>query len=337
MKTSRMPAFVLCILNGVSMVPAQPFPLAVPEDISPYWGDPEQVPVQGARFRESHPMIETEITWPINQGNPFADWGHFRLSRNMLHGDPSQALRVQPDNKREDRDRWVELFENRPWKDGEHLRVSVLSPPEGMTQAPGGWPVVFLFPGSGGVGREQIRRDRLQSEMLWATPWYREHMPAYVVVFHPNSRPFSYLDGGKIGLNLSPVWDAYLEVVDHFAARPDVDRSRISAMGHSMGGTSVWQLMLARPGLLAAAVANAGQPPADSADYRHLSDTPLLMIQGHDDTWVGSSSYLWAYKQLLDAGHPRVRFWEIQNIGHSGGSMNLTVIHQWMHSQRARR
>lgn len=314
-------------------VRAEVFPLPVPSDLSPYWGDPDQVPEQRERFRESHPMMPFSITWPINEGHPFTDWGHFRLSRNMINGRPSEALQIQLDRERESPRSLRDAFVNQPWKDGRRLRISVLAPPTGQTPPPGGWPVVFTFPGAGGVGRDEIRSDREIGTLLWASAYYREHMPAYVVAFHPASRPFSYRDGGEMGIETNATWDAYLEVVDAYAGREDVNPDRLYAIGHSMGGTSTWYLMRDRPGLLAAAVPNAGQPLVDEKDYALLLDTPILMIQGHDDTWVGSSSYIWAFEQLMAVNHPRVRFWEIQNIGHSGGSMNLTMVHQWMYQQ----
>lgn len=311
--------------------PGFPFPL--PRDSGPFLGDPAQEPVQQERFRQSHPMTPFTISWPINEGDPFRDWGHFRLRETMIRGRASQALRVPVDESRPMVEKWVGQFENEPWKSGQHLWISVLSPPEGMTPPAGGWPVVFSFPGAGGVGRQNIRRDRFSADLMWATPYYREHLPAYVVVFHPQQRPVQYSGDGEMGVSTSAVWDAYLEVIDAYAARDGVNRNRLYAIGHSMGGTSTWYLMRDRPGLLAAAVPNAGQPLAEVADYEKTLDVPILMIQGHDDTWVGSSSYLWAFEQLHRLDHPRVRFWEIQNIGHSGGAMSLTVVHQWMMQQ----
>ncbi|MCH8539371.1 MAG: prolyl oligopeptidase family serine peptidase [Opitutales bacterium] len=325
--------FLMAASFSTSGLQADLFPLPYPSDLDPYWGDPDQDPEQRDRFRNSHQMTPFTISWPINEGNLFTDWGHFRLSRNMINGRPFQALKIDLDGERESPRALRDAFENKPWKDGNRLRISVLSPPADQTPPRGGWPVVFTFPGAGGVGRDEIRPDRMGGTLLWASGYYRENMPAYVIAFHPASRPFSYRDGGEMGISTSATWEAYLEVVDAFAEREDVNPNRLYAIGHSMGGTSTWYLMRDRPGLLAAAVPNAGQPPADEEDYVKLLDTPILMIQGHNDHWVGSSSYIWAYEQLMAVNHPRVRFWEIQDIGHSGGSMELTIIHQWMYQQ----
>ena len=330
----RLPLLLFILLVGPHFgAQGTPFPLPIPENLAPFWGDPDQEPEQRDRFRSSHTMTPFTISWPINEGNPFTDWGHFRLSRNMINGRPSEALKIEVDGDRETVHALRGAFENQAWKDGQRLRISVLAPPEGQTPPADGWPVVFTFPGAGGVGREEIRGDRMSGTLLWASDYYRKNMPAYVIAFHPGDRPFSYRGGGEMGISTNATWEAYLEVVDAFAERDDVNPNRLYAIGHSMGGTSTWYLLRDRPGLLAAAVPNAGQPPSEVEDYVKLLDTPILMIQGHNDHWVGSSSYLWAYEQLMAVNHPRVRFWEIQDIGHSGGAMHLTMIHQWMYQQ----
>ena len=327
------PLLILFVALPRGEMIADPFPIPFPENLDSYWGDPDQEPEQQSRFRDSHPMTPFTISWPINEGNPFTDWGHFRLSRNMLNGRPSEALRASTEDI-PGRSELAAKYENKAWEGNSKLRISVLPPLEDVNQPSGGWPVFFVFPGSGGVGSEGIRTNRLRGPLLFATEYYRRNMPAYVVTFHPARRPFSYTGGGEMGVSMSSVWEGYLEVVDAFAEKEDVNPDRLYAIGHSMGGTSVWYLMRDRPGLLAAAVPNAGQPLSDPEAFEKTREVPILMIQGHDDTWVGSSSYLWAYEQLMNMEHPRVRFWEIQNIGHSGSSMGLTIIHQWMYQQQ---
>lgn len=309
--------------------PAQ-FPL--PANIAPYLGDASRGAEPEARFRESHPKLPEEIAWPINQGNPFTEYGHFRLSRAVIHGRTGQAL-LAPDDL-SDPAALAERYENIPWKDGRLLRLSVLRPPEDAARPAGGWPVVFLFPGAGGTGQERLPRNRVEDAHLWAGDWHRRHLPAHVVQVHPQIRPVNYTAGGALGVETTAAFAEILAVLEHFAALPDTDAKRLYAIGHSMGGTTVWQVMLARPGLLAAAVPNAGQPPARAEDYARLGNTPVWMIMGHNDPWVGSSSYTWAYGHLRRAGHTRVRYWEVQDIGHSGGVIRTAPIHLWMFGQR---
>ncbi|MGC9455238.1 MAG: prolyl oligopeptidase family serine peptidase [Phycisphaerae bacterium] len=310
----------------------RPFPWPLPENLEPYLGDPDRQPEQQERFKDSHNIIREEITWPINEGNPFTDWGHFRMSRNVCRGELSQAL-VYPELDRDRREEIAELagmFELKDWKDGSLVKYSILEPDPDTPRPEDGWPVVISSPGTGGIGAAGLSKSRFSDVMRWATPYYREHMPAVVVALHPQVRTVNYDNGPE----LTPAFDAYLELIEELASRPDVDRNRISIQGHSMGATSIWALVRRRPKLFSAAVPCAGTPLVDLAGFKTLTDTPFWMLIGHNDPWIGSSGYTWAYARLLEAGHEQVRYWEIQDIGHHHSPLRLAPIHQWMWSQR---
>ncbi|MCH8513809.1 MAG: hypothetical protein LAT83_19440 [Kiritimatiellae bacterium] len=104
--------------------------------------------------------------------------------------------------------------------------------------------------------------------------------------------------------------------------------------GHSMGGSSTWYIMLARPDLVAAAVPLAGIPPIDLEEAERIKDIPIWMMMGNNDPWSGSFPYIRTYQNLVQAGAERVRFWEIQDIGHSGGAQSLWPIAEFLFSFR---
>lgn len=85
----------------------------------------------------------------------------------------------------------------------------------------------------------------------------------------------------------------------------EVDASRLTAYGHSMGGFVTIALCATQsPGLKAAAItasgiAPQGGLPAPSADLAESITTPLLMLHGANDTTVRPDQSL-ALKQILD-------------------------------------
>lgn len=312
-----------------------------PERSEAYFGDPKRGAEQEERFKASHPMIEPEITWPINEGDPFSDYGHFRMNKAAAGFAKLGAPLVLPLPKGERGKSAAEeiarLFDTRDWKDGKLLRYSTLVPAATTTRPTRGWPLVIGCPGAGGVGARGITPTDLPSAASWAIEHCRANLPAIVVLLHPQERTLEYLeaDGKAVGqARLLPAFSAYLELIDHLAARDDVDPRRISIFGHSMGGASVWLLLKERPNLFAAAAPLAGGIPLTDGDIGKLPHIPIWMFMGNDDPWVGSSRYTWAYAQLLKNGHKRVRYWEIQDIGHSDGALNLVALHEWLWSQQ---
>lgn len=85
----------------------------------------------------------------------------------------------------------------------------------------------------------------------------------------------------------------------------EVDASRLTAYGHSMGGFVTIALCATQsPGLKAAAITASGIAPqggfpAPSADLAESITTPLLMLHGANDTTVRPDQSL-ALKQILD-------------------------------------
>ncbi|MCH8541529.1 MAG: prolyl oligopeptidase family serine peptidase [Opitutales bacterium] len=194
-----------------------------------------------------------------------------------------------------------------------------------------GFPLVVLQPGIGGIGKKST------GENIWLTDTYREHFPAYVVYLHPQSRTHEYItrDDGINNGRPTEMIDYYIKGIEHLVDTiPEIDRQRIYLTGHSMGGSSTWYIMLARPDLAAAAVPLAGIPPIDLDEAERLKDIPIWMMMGNNDPWSGSYPYVRTYQNLVQEGAERVRFWEIQDIGHSGRPQNLWPIAEFLFSFR---
>ncbi|TVR40734.1 MAG: hypothetical protein EA402_13510 [Planctomycetota bacterium] len=330
----------LLLAGNLAFNQEPPFPVPVPDNWQEFFGDRDRGPERQARYAKSHRLVSPAVSWPINQGNPYSDWGHFRLRKEISgQGRMGSGLAhsLPGRNQREAIAALHDRFETRDWKDGKLLRYSLMLPDPQVTPMPaGGYPLVISCPGAGGVGQEGLESWRPHGAAVWATEYYRRHMPAAVLILHPQSRSISYTGDaaqGEFDIGLNPAFHAYVEVIDHYAAAQGINPKRISVYGHSMGGSSVWALVRERPQLFSAAVALAGSPFATVADYPKLNQTPMWIMMGNDDPWNGSHAYISAYHLMRQAGHQQLRFWEIQDIGHSGRPLDLYHVHQWMWSQ----
>ena len=124
----------------------------------------------------------------------------------------------------------------------------------GGAPPPGGFPALVFFHGAGGTGAGTLRNAAMVSEFL-ARGW---------VVIAPDGlvRP---------GSNFGPGWSFHpsrprqrdeaaftREILADAARRFDIDRSRVLLSGFSVGGSLVWYLACADPGLAAAYAPVAG-------------------------------------------------------------------------------
>jgi predicted peptidase len=171
---------------------------------------------------------------------------------------------------------------------------------------PDGYPLVLVLHGSGAIGTD----NRAQLGALakaWALPQVMGGFPAYVVVPQFPARTADYTPGpdGALQSQAYPPLQSALALVDELAVRYRVDRRRIYVTGFSMGASGVWQALLARPELFAAAVPIAGIAPPRAEAIR-LKKVPLLVVHGDADTENPPQSDLAMVKALHAAGNTRV-------------------------------
>jgi predicted peptidase len=171
---------------------------------------------------------------------------------------------------------------------------------------PGGYPLVLVLHGSGAIGTDnQAQMGDLAK--AWALPQVMAAFPAYVVVPQFPARTADYTPGpdGILQSHANPPLQSALALVDELAARYRIDRRRIYVTGFSMGASGVWQALLARPGLFAAAVPIAGIAPPRAEAIR-LRSVPLLVVHGDADTENPPGSDLAMVKALRAAGNQQV-------------------------------
>jgi predicted peptidase len=169
-----------------------------------------------------------------------------------------------------------------------------------------GYPLVLVLHGSGAVGADN-RTQLGPMAKSWALPQAMAEFPAYVVAPQFPARTVAYVDGadGALESFARPPLQAALALVDELAARLPVDRRRIYVTGFSMGASSAWQALLARPDLFAAAMPVAGIAPPRSEAPR-LRDVPLLVVHGDADTENPPGADRAMVEALRAAGNTRV-------------------------------
>lgn len=106
-------------------------------------------------------------------------------------------------------------------------------------------------------------------------------------------------DEGSYKLSETPETKALATVaslVKTYAARPEVDASRVYVIGLSMGGYGTWDIIARHDDLFAAAVPMCGGGPLDAAEA--LADMPIYAFHAEND---GSVPYAAGTKAMYDA------------------------------------
>lgn len=318
---------VFCFLwaSGVQGLDSDlPWPYPEPEPVSSVFGDPNLTPDQSPPRWD-----EEQVQASVNIGNPFRDYGHWRLS-NDVYKSPWVIGRTG-DGPTEwtsaEASAWASQWDaTQDWQGGELLKYTLLRPPADAEEPEGGWPLVVVNPGSGGVGGSGGPVTR------WGSPYYREHYPAYVLNLHPQERTMDYLPESVFTL---PAFDAQFDLLDALLADPElnINERRIYVGGFSMGGSTTWLMLLERPHFFAAASPVSSRPLHTFEEAELLMHLPIWMTTGHDDGGDGSSNYLRAYQHLQEAGAQQIRFWEVQYTGHTGTAERLFHLPEWLFAQ----
>ncbi len=125
--------------------------------------------------------------------------------------------------------------------DGRRIRTHYRAPNHASAEEPVGAVLVMC-------GADVFKEDR-----GWAAEMVLDEGLAALVMDAPGTgeNPFPYAPESVV---------AWMAAIDHLAARPEVDRTRIAAFGISRGGYSVMQLAGTYPEMVRAVVAVAGHP-----------------------------------------------------------------------------
>jgi predicted peptidase len=200
--------------------------------------------------------------------------------------------------------------------DGMRLPYRLLSP--ASTIAGRRYPLVIQLHGSGAIGTDNVSQLG-PFAAGWASPKARSRFPAYVLVPQFPSRTVAYhadssANGALVSVAQPPLTMA-LALLDSLRQSLPVDTTRIYLVGFSMGGSSVWQALLQRPGMFAAAMSIAPVMP-DAGGLRRLPPVPVLLLHGTADTenpYVASRA---AYESLPRAAQDRIEFRSYPGLAH---------------------
>ncbi len=178
-------------------------------------------------------------------------------------------------------------------------------------------PLVVMLHGSGSIGVD----NRSQMDWLaagWASEGMRQRYPAYVVAPQFAGRSAVYAESkedGALAAEAGAPLGAVLELIDALMKQYPIDRARIYLVGFSMGASTGWQAMLARPKFFAGAMLLSGVPPKRSLAAQ-LAGTPVLMAHGNVDAENPFAADRMMFAALQAVPGSKVRFREYDYLGH---------------------
>lgn len=190
-------------------------------------------------------------------------------------------------------------------RDGATMQYRLLRPADSV--AAKRHPLVVIFHGSGAIGTDNVSQIGPFAKS-WATPAMRSRFPAFVLVPQFSTRSAVYDNGSSTA---TPALHTALALVEQLAAELPVDRTRVYAVGFSMGGSAVWNALALKPSLFTAAVSVAGVPNRDA--LARLGSTRLLLVHGDRDEENPYAAARAAY-EAAPAG--RVELWQYAGMAH---------------------
>ncbi|HEX7154307.1 MAG TPA: hypothetical protein VF618_22660 [Thermoanaerobaculia bacterium] len=190
--------------------------------------------------------------------------------------------------------------------------------------------LLVIFHGSGAIGTDN-RAQIGGMARSWATGAMRRDYPAYVLVPQMPARSANYEADERVGQRSfgTPTLEAALELIEQLRTTEHIDR--VYAIGFSMGGSSVWNTLVLKPGLLAKGVVIAGVPNPQALPL--LGDTRLLLVHGDADT-ENPFDAAWATYHLAPR---RLEFWRYRGLGHDVPAqlLNTTALAEWLFTNRS--
>jgi predicted peptidase len=177
-------------------------------------------------------------------------------------------------------------------------------------------PLVVLLHGSGEIGSDN-GKQLTPVALAWATDEARRRDAAFVVVPQMPARSAEYsgpATGDTRTSEGNALVPATLALLDSLVATLPIDRQRIGVLGFSMGASTTWNLLHARPGFFSAAIPVAGVPRVDQAATARAA-TRIWVIHGNRDETNPIRHDRHAFVPLADAG-ARIRFSEVDHLAH---------------------
>jgi predicted peptidase len=175
------------------------------------------------------------------------------------------------------------------------------------------YPLILWLHGAGGSGSDntsQLTGDQVPGAQSWTTPGRQAEHPAFVLV------PQAQNGWAESSPDLAPNLEAVMGILDAVSAEFPIDRKRVYALGQSIGGHGVWNLVSNEPERFAAAVivcpalgdiSKAASPAA--------ATLPMWIFVGdHDTAGIVTTTRVLVAALRAAGGNPR--YTEYRNAGH---------------------
>jgi predicted peptidase len=204
----------------------------------------------------------------------------------------------------------VDGFVARSYRIGRETMPYRLFTPTGYDQQRK-YPLVVWLHGAGGAGRDNLRQisgDQIPGTRTWTRPENQAKYPAFVLA--PQS-PGRWAELGDDTLS-APLL-LVVEIVDLLKSQLSIDPQRIYVAGQSDGGFGVWDVIIKRSELFAAAIPVCGG--GDPTRAARVARMPIWAFHGDADETIPVT----ASRQMVQAvtkagGSPR--YTEYKGMGH---------------------
>ena len=195
-------------------------------------------------------------------------------------------------------------------------------------------PLVVVFHGSGQIGTDNEAQLGVLPK-LFASPEIQQKYPSYILAPQFPTRSSDYsMDTARQVLASSPraCVQTAIDLVDSLIHYLHADRSRIYAVGYSMGASTTINALSMRPGLFAAGISLAGIPQFNKGRAR--ANIPLWLIHGLRDDVNSAASDL---KFFNEFNRRNMIFWQLENTNHNiftAPAILGTALPDWLFKQK---
>jgi predicted peptidase len=259
-------------------------------------------------------------------------WVSSTMSSNVHAVEPESATPVVEG---------ADAFEAREFKsgDGGVLRYRLLKPLgyDNPTDKTAKLPLVLFLHGAGERGDENVRQ-LIHGGKTLASEELRQRHPAFVVAPQcPEKKRWVEVDWDADSHTMpaepSESLRRVFELLEALQGEFSIDKSRIYAVGLSMGGYGTWDILQRQPGLLAAAAPICGG--GDPARAGAFVETPVWAFHGADDTTVKPERSRQMI-EALKAGGGRPIYTEYEGVGHNSWTQTFEnrLMWDWLFAQR---
>lgn len=227
----------------------------------------------------------------------------------------------------------AKVFES---SEGEKLNYQLLTPSN--IKKGEKYPLVIFLHGMGERGSDN-KKQLTHGGQMFLNPSNQDKYPAYVLFPQCPETAFWAFSGVPRGFKLNeepqmpPVFKAVKEMIDHYLAFPDVDKSRVYIMGLSMGGMATFDMVARFPEIFAAAIPICGA--VDPSRLANVQGVNFRIFHGDADRVVPVQCSRAAYKALKEA-KVNVEYFEFAGCDHASWNpaFNTPDFMEWLFKQK---